>query len=141
MRLMKALEKTNNDRMIAGLIDSRNQIIRVGNTLASFGQVPCVTPVGVLWSCSKHFPTAPAVGYVVASRRDSHQGKIIPLPSSETDRLSLSTNSAKTSPSSMAAQSGRVLRRISGLNCREKGVYGWLLFERLPISISEWRAP
>ncbi len=34
---------------------------------------PYVTPVGVYWSSSAHFPTAPAVGYVVSSLRDSRQ--------------------------------------------------------------------
>ena len=39
MQLMKALEKTNNDRIIAGLIDSRNQIVRVGSDAGRTGGV------------------------------------------------------------------------------------------------------
>ncbi len=40
---------------------------------------PCVTPAGVLCSFLNHFPTAPAVGYVVTSLRDSQLHKITPL--------------------------------------------------------------
>jgi hypothetical protein len=124
--------------MIAGLVGSRNQIVGVGVGIVSGGWVPSVAPLGAFWSCSKRFPhrspftsfRASAVGYVVTSLRDSEQRKNSPLPSSEANRLPFRTIDPYVSSRRIACICSGVPLRFSGLNCEEKGVYGWVVFER-----------